>query len=83
MKEITLYVGSAIIVFWGVAHIAIPTKGIIKGFGPISLDNKRILVMEWVMEGLALSFIGVLVTLITALEGIEIQHLLLCIEYLP
>ncbi len=71
MKEIMLYGGSAIIILWGIAHIAIPTKDIIKGFGPISIDNKRILAMEWIMEGLALLFIGVLVTLITALEGIK------------
>lgn len=69
MKEIMLYGGSVIITFWGIAHIAIPTKGIVNGFGPISTDNKRILLMEWIMEGLALSFIGLLVILITALEG--------------
>ena len=71
MKEIMLYGGSAIIILWGIAHIVIPTKGIIEGFGPISIDNKRILAMEWIMEGLALSFIGCLVILITVLEGIE------------
>jgi len=71
MKEILLYTGSAIIIFWGVAHIAIPTKGIIDGFGPISLDNKRILAMEWIMEGLTLSFIGLLVILMIAIEGLQ------------
>ena len=71
MKELLLYLGSAIITFWGVAHIAIPTRAIIKGFGPITLDNKRILAMEWIMEGLALSFIGVLVILVTVFEGTE------------
>jgi hypothetical protein len=71
MQEIVLYSGSAIIIVWGIAHIAIPTKGIINGFGPISIDNKRILAMEWVMEGLTLTFIGLLVILITALDGRE------------
>ena len=71
MKEIMLYVGSAMITLWGITHIAIPTKDIINGFGPISIDNKRILAMEWIMEGLALSFIGLLVILITASAGIE------------
>ena len=69
MKEIMLYGGSAIIILWGIAHIAIPTKDIIKGFGPISVDNKRILAMEWIMEDLTLSFLGLLVILITVLEG--------------
>ena len=71
MNEIMLYGGSVIIIFWGVAHIVIPTKGIIEGFGPISIDNKRILAMEWIMEGLALCFIGILVILVTVLQGIE------------
>jgi len=66
-----LYGGSALIILWGVAHITIPTKNIINSFGPISIDNKRILAMEWIMEGLTLSFIGLLVILITAFEGIE------------
>ena len=71
MNEIMLYVASAIILLWGIAHIAIPTKDIIKGFGPISVDNKRILAMEWIMEGLTLSFLGLLVILITVLVGRE------------
>ncbi len=70
MKEALLYGGSVVIVLWGIAHVAIPTKGIVDGFGPISVD-KRILTMEWIMEGLALSFIGLLVVFVTALEGIE------------
>ena len=61
-----LFVGSAILVAWGVAHIAIPTKNIVKGFGPISTDNRRILLMEWLMEGVLLVFVGLLVTLVRA-----------------
>jgi len=71
MKVIILYVGSIVIILWGIAHIVIPTKGIVQGFGPISIDNKRILTMEWIMEGLALIFIGALVILVTLLAGVE------------
>lgn len=71
LKEIILYGGSIIIVLWGLAHILIPTKEIINGFGPLSIDNRRILTMEWIMEGLTLSFIGLLVIFLTAVEGIE------------
>jgi len=66
-----LYTGSLIIALWGIAHIVIPTRGIINGFGAISTDNKRILAMEWVMEGLTLFFIGLLVILLTSFEGLE------------
>lgn len=44
---------------WGIAHI-IPTKNIIQGFGDIQRDNKLIITMEWIAEGLFLIFIGLL-----------------------
>ncbi len=65
MINITLlYVGSTIIILWGIAHL-IPTKNIVKGFGDISEDNKKIIAMESIAEGLTLCFIGILVTLVT------------------
>lgn len=66
INEIMLYIGSIVIIIWGISHI-IPTKSVVNGFGSISEDNKRIITMEWVGEGLALSFIGSLVLLITLL----------------
>ncbi len=65
-NEVIIYIGSAIIILWGIAHI-IPTKSIVKGFGTISEDNKKILAMETIAEGLALIFLGVLPILVTAL----------------
>ncbi len=66
--ELLVYAGSAIIFLWGVAHI-VPTKAVVAGFGPVTTDNRRIITMEWVAEGLSLTFIGVLVFLVTALAG--------------
>ena len=68
MNDILLYIGSALITVWGIAHI-IPTKNVVKGFGTISDDNKRIITMEWVAEGLTLCFIGLLVLFVTVLEN--------------
>ena len=65
-----IYVASVIIFVWGVAHI-IPTKNVVRGFGQLSNDNRRIIIMEWVGEGLALCFIGLLATLVTLLGGTE------------
>lgn len=70
INEILLYLGSVIILIWGIGHI-IPTKSVVTGFGNISEDNKRIITMEWIAEGLILCFIGVLVFLITFLEGLQ------------
>ena len=63
MNDILLYVGSGVIIAWGIAHI-IPTKSVVGGFGSASMDNKRIITMEWIAEGLALCFVGLLVTAI-------------------
>jgi hypothetical protein len=68
VDDILLLIGAGIIFFWGIAHI-IPVKSVISGFGDISADNKKILTMEWIAEGLTLCFIGVLVILVTVLIG--------------
>ena len=67
MDLILLYLGSGLTVIWGVAHI-FPTKSVVQGFGEISIDNKRIITMEWVTEGFALIFIGVLVATATVID---------------
>ena len=68
MNTMLLYVGSALIILWGIAHL-IPTGAIVKGFGEISEDNKKILMMESIAEGITLCFLGVLVLLVTILSG--------------
>ena len=40
-----------------------------QGFGDISEDNKKFILMEWVAEGLTLCFIGILVLLTGILGG--------------
>ena len=67
MDLILLYLGSGLTVIWGVAHL-FPTKSVVQGFGEISIDNKRIITMEWITEGLALIFIGVLVATVTVID---------------
>jgi hypothetical protein len=68
IANILLYVGSIIVIGWGIAHI-IPAKVVVKGFGAISEENEKIILMEWVAEGLTLCFIGVLVLLTGILGG--------------
>jgi len=64
--DVLLYIGSIVITLWGVAHI-VPTRSVIIGFGPISNDNRQIITMEWIAEGLTLCFIGLLALFITIL----------------
>ncbi|MBC8275370.1 MAG: hypothetical protein H8E40_10440 [Chloroflexi bacterium] len=64
INDILLYVGAVVITLWGIAHI-VPTKSVVNGFGKMSQDNRRIITMEWVAEGLTLCFIGLLVLFVT------------------
>lgn len=64
ISDILLCIGAAVITLWGIAHI-VPTKSVVSGFGSISQDNKRIITMEWIAEGLTLCFIGLLVLFVT------------------
>lgn len=57
---ILLVGGSVVLLLWGVAHI-LPTKSVVNGFGSLSGDNRRILIMEWVAEGMTLCFLALLV----------------------
>jgi hypothetical protein len=61
-------IGSVVIFLWGIGHL-IPTKSVVAGFGALSLDNKRIITMEWIAEGLTLCFLGLLVLLVTLYAG--------------
>ena len=67
MENILIYAGSVLPLLWGLSHL-FPTKTIVKGFGDISEDNRKIITMEWIIEGLALIFVGVLVTVITIVD---------------
>lgn len=60
--DVLTYAGSAIIAVWGIGHLA-ATKSVVRGFGPLSEDNRRIILMEWIAEGMTLSFLGVLAAL--------------------
>ncbi|MBT8387073.1 MAG: hypothetical protein KJO12_06640 [Ignavibacteria bacterium] len=57
---ILIIIGATITIIWGVAHL-FPTKSVVKGFGDITADNKNIIAMEWIVEGVSLIFIGIIV----------------------
>lgn len=70
LGQILIYAGSGIIFLWGIGHI-VPTRAIVKDFGEISINNKRIITMTWIAEGLTLCFIGILVALAVIVGGLE------------
>lgn len=63
-----LYIAAAITGFWGTAHL-FATRGVVAGFGELTADNRRIITMEWIVEGVALISIGTLVAVVTAIDA--------------
>jgi hypothetical protein len=53
MATVLAYVAAGLVALWGVAH-AIPTREVVRGFEPITRDNRRVLIQEWLAEALAL-----------------------------
>ena len=62
MNQVLLFVAAGLTGIWGIAHL-FATKGAVADFGDISVDNRRIITMEWIAEGVAListaSFVAV------------------------
>jgi hypothetical protein len=64
IRKALVIVGGLMNLLWGVSHL-FPTNAVVAGFGEISIDNQRIIRMEWINEGLTLIFIGLLVIAIS------------------
>jgi hypothetical protein len=73
LTTVLFTIAGAITILWGSAHL-FPTRSVADGFGDISIDNRRILVMEWINEGLALIFIGGLILFATYTWGPADRH---------
>jgi hypothetical protein len=67
MDSILVNIGAGLTILWGISHL-FPTKSVVAGFGEIGEDNKQIITMEWINEGVTLIFIGVLVATVTFLD---------------
>jgi hypothetical protein len=67
-SQILFYLGAFVTFGWGVSHL-FPTRAVVKGFGDISVDNKQILTMEWIVEGVCLIFIGLMVAVATLMDN--------------
>jgi len=68
VNTVALYVAAALTAIWGIAHL-FATRGVVTGFGEISDDNRRIVTMEWIVEGVALISVGSFVATATATGG--------------
>ncbi|MDH4323559.1 MAG: hypothetical protein OEW90_05410 [Betaproteobacteria bacterium] len=67
MNEALLYFASALVAGWGVAHLS-ATRGVVAGFGELTTDNRRIITMEWIVEGVAFIAVAAFITAATAVD---------------
>jgi hypothetical protein len=65
-NEFFFFLSGGLTLLWGVSHL-FPTRAVVRNFGDISADNRRIIKMEWITEGIALIFIGMLAILVALL----------------
>lgn len=70
LGNLLVVAAGATLIAWGGAHIA-PTRAVVRSVPALSLDDRRILTMEWVAEGLALIFAGALALVVTASAGAD------------
>lgn len=80
INSIILHVSAAMLVIWGIAHL-FPTHSVVKNFGHVSMDNKHIIAMEWIAEGVFIIFIGSIIAVLTYFDyknDISIVIYLIC-----
>ena len=62
------YIAAAQVGLWGVAH-TVPTRQVVRGFAPISTDNRRILTQEWLAATFTVWCIAAVLVIATALAS--------------
>lgn len=68
MEEVLAYLAAGLVWLWGISH-AIPTRAVVTGFGEISMDNRRVLVQEWLAEAVTMWSFAALVIVVTVAGG--------------
>jgi hypothetical protein len=68
MTDALAYLAGAVVALWGVAHV-VPTRAVVAGFEPTTVDNHRVILQEWVVEAVAMWGLAGLVIAVTAVGG--------------
>ena len=71
VDAILAYIAGAVVAVWGAAH-AIPTRQVLAGFEPVSTDNRRIILQEWLAEAFTMWGIAAVVIAVTAAGGTDV-----------
>lgn len=59
---------AALVALWGVAH-AIPTSQVLAGFKPITQDNRRVVLQEWLAEAITMWGLAGIIVAVTMVGG--------------
>ena len=70
INQVLAYIGAGLTALWGITHL-FPTKNVVANFGDISEDNRNIIMMEWIVEGVALIIMGALVATVTVVDAVS------------
>lgn len=70
MAEGFAYVAAAVTALWGLAHV-VPTARVVAGFEPLTADNRRVLVQEWLAEAVTMWGTAAAVVVATAIGAGE------------
>ena len=61
-------VAAALVALWGVAH-AIPTSQVLAGFKPITQNNRRVVLQEWLAEAFTMWGLAGIIVAVTIVGG--------------
>ncbi len=70
MATILASVAAALVAAWGVAHV-VPTRQVVAGFEPVSADNRRVILQEWLAEAFTMWGLAAIVIITTAVAGAD------------
>ena len=64
MSAFLAYVVAGLIAAWGIAH-AVPTRQVVAGFAPMTPNNRRVLVQEWLAEAFSMWGVAGVIAVVT------------------
>jgi len=71
VQAVLAYVAAGLVGLWGVAHV-VPTRQVVAGYEPVSVDNRRIILQEWLAEAFSMWGLAVVVIVATAVGGSDV-----------
>ena len=73
MHEVWIYGGAILVGLWGVAHL-VNTPLVILTLHPATVDDRRVITMEWINEGVTLVFLAAIATAVTMIGDTHVTR---------